>query len=288
MPAGQPFTQLCQQLARPPFAGRIDLHVHTTCSDGTYSPAQVVDLARRSGLAALAITDHDTTAGVLPARAAAGSLEIISGAEITTEFRGRELHLLAYFVRLDDAPLQTALAEQRLERARRFWAMVARLKQLGVHIPDAELAGVSDKGSLGRRNLAELLVRTRQTATVREAFHRYLGDRGRAIVPKRRLPVGEAIALVRAAGGVTAWAHPTLECTTEALAELRRLGLQAIEVDFPNCQRSRSVQLRHWARQFSLAVTGGSDCHGPDRPRHAVGACSVTYDELNALRALNN
>src|SRR5687767_5238835 len=105
MPNGQPFTQLCQLLSRPRHFGRVDLHLHTTFSDGTYTPAQIVDLARRSGLSAIAITDHDTCAGVTPARQLAGpNLEIINGVEITTEFRGRELHLLAYFVDLDNAP----------------------------------------------------------------------------------------------------------------------------------------------------------------------------------------
>src|ERR1700676_4206567 len=104
MPVGQPFTLLCQQLARPRSAGRADLHVHTTHSDGNYTPAQVVELARRCGLSAVAITDHDTTSGVHVARQAAGAAitpEIIAGVEITAEFRGRELPLLAYFVRLD-------------------------------------------------------------------------------------------------------------------------------------------------------------------------------------------
>src|SRR5437870_10210766 len=97
MPIGQPFTKLCQTLARPHYFGRVDLHLHTTYSDGTYTPSQVVDLARRSGLSAIAITDHDTLAGIASARQAAGAaLEVVSGVEITTEFHGRELHLLAY------------------------------------------------------------------------------------------------------------------------------------------------------------------------------------------------
>src|SRR3954453_19103503 len=136
MPARQPFTQLCQQLARPRHAGRADLHVHTTFSDGTYTPAEIVALARRSGLAALAVTDHDTLDGIAPARQAAGAaLEIISGVEITTEFRGRELHLLGYFVRADDGPLRLALARLSAHRAERFREMVRRLEGLGVTLP---------------------------------------------------------------------------------------------------------------------------------------------------------
>src|SRR5437660_637898 len=121
MPARQPFTLLCQQLARPRWAGRADLHIHTTHSDGNYTPAQVVELARRCGLSAIAITDHDTSSGILAARQAVGvsALEIIAGAEITAEFRGRELHLLAYFFRPDDGALQAALGALRVDRVGR-------------------------------------------------------------------------------------------------------------------------------------------------------------------------
>src|SRR4051794_5315145 len=110
MPAGQPFTQLCQQLARPSKAGRADLHLHTTFSDGEYTPAQIVDLAQRCGLQAIAVTDHDTLAGNSPAQLAAEArLEVIQGVEITAEFRGKELHLLGYFVRLDNTDLLDGL-----------------------------------------------------------------------------------------------------------------------------------------------------------------------------------
>src|ERR1700730_3205699 len=121
MPAGQPFTQLCQSLARPRYFGRVDLHLHTTASDGTYTPAEIVDLARRSGLSALAITDHDTLEAISPSRHSAGEhVEVIAGVEVTAEFRGREFHLLGYFFRPDDEALNRALAELRSDRIDRF------------------------------------------------------------------------------------------------------------------------------------------------------------------------
>src|SRR5262249_8909557 len=117
MPARQPFTALCQTLARPRTMGRADLHVHTTCSDGAYTPGQVVELARRSGLCAVAITDHDTLAGITPARQAArDTIQVVAGVEITAEFRSHELHLLGYFVRLNDESLQQALAGLQARR----------------------------------------------------------------------------------------------------------------------------------------------------------------------------
>src|SRR5207247_80650 len=131
MPARQPFTALCRALAQPRTHGRADLHVHTTCSDGTYTPAQIVELARRCGLVAVAITDHDTLAGIVPARQAAGThVEVIAGVEITAEHQGHELHLLGYFIRLDDEPLRAALVRLHERRAERFREMLDRLRGL--------------------------------------------------------------------------------------------------------------------------------------------------------------
>jgi predicted metal-dependent phosphoesterase TrpH len=287
MPSGQPFTEICQTLARPCYFGRADLHLHTTFSDGTYTPVEIVDLARRSGLSAIAITDHDTLAGIGPTRLAAGrSLDVVSGVEITAEFRGRELHLLGYFFDLDNAALQRALEGLQADRALRFHEMIKRLHALGVHIEEAEVANLGDATTLGRRHLAEILVTAQKAATVREAFQRYLGDRGRASVPKARLPVADAIALVRGANGVAAWAHPTYDCSMEALIELKRLGLGAVEAEYPAFRSSRVKRLRSWAKELGLAVTGGSDCHGPGQPHRCVGASSITHEELMQLREL--
>ena len=124
----------------------------------------------------------------------------------------------------------------------------------------------------------------KHAGSVREAFQRYLGDKGRATVPKTKLPVAEAIAAVRHAGGVAAWAHPLHDCTLETLRELRELGMQAVEASFPSCRPSREHELKHWARELGLATTGGSDCHGPGMPHRAVGSCSISRAELQAVR----
>jgi predicted metal-dependent phosphoesterase TrpH len=285
MPAGQPFTQLCQSLARPRHFGRVDLHLHTTFSDGTYSPVEVVDLARRSGLSAIAITDHDTIDGYAPTKQLAGSaIEVVSGVEITAEWRGRELHLLGYFFDADNNALDTALTHLRSERIGRFRAMVERLKPLGVHFENEDFAHLTNRTTLGRRHLAEMLVKAKKAATVREAFHRWLGDHGRAAVPKTRLPVAEAIRLVRAAGGIAAWAHPNYDCAKDALVELGRLGLGAIEVEYPSFRSGRIKELRHLAVSLGLAVSGGSDCHGPGEPSRAIGASTISRAEFDHLR----
>jgi predicted metal-dependent phosphoesterase TrpH len=288
MPSHQPFTALCQAASRPRSAGRADLHLHTTHSDGAYTSAEIIDLACRSGLAAVAITDHDTLDGIAPARlAAAGSeVEVIAGVEISAEYRGRELHLLGYFVQPDNRPLGEALAQLRRHRIDRFLEMVERLRALGVSIDEEAVRARVAVGTVGRRHLAEMLVAARSAASLREAFARYLGDGGRAAVHKQRLDVVEAIALVQGAGGVASWAHPAYDCTRESLAELWRHGLRAVEVAYPGQRRAREQQLRAWAVQLGMAVTAGSDCHGPGDHRRAVGACGVTAAELEALRYL--
>ncbi len=285
MPARQPFTALCQAAARPRLAGRADLHLHTTHSDGTYTPQQVIELARRSGLAAIALTDHDTCAGVPAARAAAGTdLEVIAGVEISTEHLGHELHLLAYFVRTDDGPLTAALATIRAHRVERYHEMVRRLRAGGVVLDDEGPQAGPVPDTLGRRHLAEWLVRSGQVATVREAFARYLKDGSPAAAPKRRLPVAEALALVRGAGGVSSWAHPPAAASLEQFAALRNLGLNAVEVEYPEHRGARTRQLRDFATKLGLAVSGGSDCHGPG-PR-AVGSTTISGEELERLRRL--
>ena len=254
MPAGQPFTALCRLASRGVLSGRADLHLHTTHSDGLYTPAQVVELARRSGLSAVALTDHDTLSGLPEARAAAlgSSVEVIAGAEITCEYRDKELHLLAYFVR-PEALLVAALDRLCRHRAGRFHQMVERLRACGVSLDGADVGAGEAGGSLGRRYLAELLVKSRRVGSVREAFARYLNDGGRVSVPKLRLPVGEAIALVREAGGVAGWAHPSYDCTRETLVELAGLGLGALEAEYPTTRPARVRELRGWAREIGLA-----------------------------------
>ncbi|MCI0462955.1 MAG: PHP domain-containing protein [Gemmataceae bacterium] len=286
MPRRQPFTTLCETLARPSCAGRADLHTHSTCSDGQYTPAQLVDLARRSGLAALALTDHDTLDGIAPARAATGAtLEIVPGVEITAEHRGRVRHLLGYFFRPDDGPLNEALASLRRRRAERFCSMVERLRMVGVSLDEREVKTAASAAVPGRRLLAELVVRAGRAATVREAFRRYLSDEGCASVPSPALPITEAIMRVRAAGGVAALAHPSYdEDTRQTLRELQALGLHAVEVDYPSLTANRQRQLRSLAAELGLAVSGGSDCHGPGADHRAVGAGGVTAVELELLR----
>lgn len=283
---GSPFTRLCGRLAVLRNPGRADLHTHTTFSDGTHTPAGLVERARKAGLKALAVTDHDTTAGIEPARAAAGGVvEVIAGVEITAEFRGCEIHLLGYFIRPDDSGLSAALADLRAVRRERLMEMARRLTRLGPSVEDA-VAAIPAVVSVGRRHLARILIERGHARSLHGAFAEWLARPDLAGVAKRRLPAAEAIALVRGTGGVASWAHPPPDADLRTLEELRSLGLAAIECAYPWPSRANETRLRQLARAAGLAVTGGSDSHDPDPPTRAVGARTVTLDELARIREL--
>ena len=283
---GSPFTRLCGRLAVLRDPGRADLHTHTTFSDGTHTPEGLVDRARRAGLRAVAVTDHDTTAGIEPARAAAaGTIEVVPGVEITAEFRYHEVHLLGYFVRPDDPALSAALAALRASRRERLIEMAHRLRALGPSVEEL-VAAVPDTVSLGRRHLARMLIAAGHARSLHGAFAGWLARPELASVPKHRLPIADAIAQVRGAGGVASWAHPPQDIDLRVLEELRDLGLSAVECAYPWPSRAYETRLRQLARAAGLAVTGGSDSHDPGPPARAVGARTVTLDEVARIRAL--
>ncbi|MFL5329136.1 MAG: PHP domain-containing protein [Gemmataceae bacterium] len=285
MPAAAPFTRLCLAMNTPRSVGRADLHMHTTASDGTYTPAQLLDLARRSGLAAIAITDHDTIAGYQAAtQIAISGVELVPGVEISAEHEGREFHLLAYFFDPEDTALMQMLNQLRQDRAERFREMIRRLRSCGVDVSDD--AAPPDETSLGRRHLAMILQETGKVGSVREAFYRYLGENGPAFVPKQSIPLAEAIPVVREAGGLTSCAHPRGDLDLPELRRLADMGLRAIEAVYPSFKRSRRDELKRWAALLGLGITGGSDCHGPDERSRTVGACSLSTEEWGALREL--
>ncbi|HEY1188631.1 MAG TPA: PHP domain-containing protein [Gemmata sp.] len=286
MPRTSAYTMAASRLAQLAVPARADLHTHTTASDGDYTASQVVALARRAGLRAVAVTDHDTLAGVAEAQAAAGTaIEVVPGVEISTTFAGREFHLLAYFVRTDHPELNAALARVCDARRDRFRALVELVRARGARVPEdrARLAeGASP--SLGRRHVANLVVASGAAKTRTEAFQRFVHPMMRQAPPKVLVPMEEAIARVHAAGGVASLAHPPAEMPAEQFTELKGFGLDAVEAVYPWGRSSPAARLRAVAKELGFAVTGGSDCHGPEPAHRRVGSFAVTADELAALR----
>jgi hypothetical protein len=269
---------------------RADLHAHTRYSDGAFTPAELVREARRRGLAAVAVTDHDTLDGVADARAAgaAAEVEVIAGVEITARVAAHEVHLLGYF--FDEAwrasTLMVALQhaqEVREQRARQF---VAKLNELGVAVTMADVAAGSGRGTVGRPHVAQALVRRGVVRTVEEAFERFLKAGQPAYVERYRMEAAEAIGHVRRAGGVAVLAHPGLNRVDDRLAELRDQGLGGLEVWHSQHTGAQTKRYRELAEKLGLIATGGSDCHGPVRGGPLLGTVSVGYEVVEGLRAL--
>jgi predicted metal-dependent phosphoesterase TrpH len=284
-----PFTALCSQLHRLACPPRADLHVHTTASDGEYTPSQVAALARAAGLSAVAVTDHDTLAGVAEAVEAARSfaaptVEVVPGVEITTDLDGRELHLLAYFVRPERSELTDALQKLCERRRDRFFDYVEKLNAAGHAIPRdrAELIAART-ASLGRRHVAGLLVACGFTGNTNGAFYRFLHPIQKLVLPKLLIPIEDAIRLVREAGGVSSLAHPP-QLSDEQFARLRAAGMDGIESEYPFGRSSPGGKFREVAARFGFVRTGGSDCHGPNPAHRRIGSTAVPVEHLDELR----
>lgn len=261
----------------------LDLHLHTTCSDGSVTPEALVVAAEGAGLHAIAVTDHDTTAGVEPARRTAearGRLTVVAGTELTCSLVGREAHLLAYGIDPAHAAMGGFVERGAALRRARLDAMLGRLRALGVVVGADDVELEAECAAVGRPHLARALVRTGAVESVEEAFTRYLGDGRPAYVPSRGPDVREGIAAIAAAGGLSVWAHPALEDARE-FARLRELGLDGVEALRPSFDPATSIALERAAREHGLVVTGGSDWHGGSRP--PLGAWFVTEAHVGAF-----
>ena len=266
----------------------IDLHIHSTVSDGTQTPAEIVPTALRIGLSAIALADHDSISGVPEAlRVAAGTpLRVVPGVEINTDVGEKEVHILGYFVDVDDAPFNERLKAIRRARVERAVKIVERLNGLGVHLRIEDVLAASSGDSVGRPHVARALVATGQCASESHAFDMYLKVGRPAYVPRYQLAAGDAIQLILAAGGVPVLAHPGLLRDDGLAVKLCGEGLVGIEAY--HCEHSPAVTEHYLrlARRHGLIVTGGSDSHGPlARKPVAVGSITVPDELLPPLEA---
>jgi predicted metal-dependent phosphoesterase TrpH len=261
---------------------RLDLHTHTTCSDGTLTPAELVAAANAGGLDVVAVTDHDTAAGVEPARAAAaaaGGPRVVAGTELTCSLGGDEVHLLGYGIAPGHAAIATFAARGAALRRERLAAMIERLNRLGIRIQVEEVEVPPDCAAVGRPHLARALVKRGAVGNFQDAFTRFLADGGPAWVPSRGPDLAEGIAAVRAAGGLSVWAHPALD-DARRFAAARAMGLDGIETIRPRVEPASSLALEQAAREQGLLFTGGSDWHGAPP---ALGAWYVTEKHVRGL-----
>jgi len=265
----------------------VDLHTHTTASDGVLSPRDLVRLAARHGVRVLAVTDHDSTEGVRAATAEAAlypPLTIVPGLEINCDVEGGEVHLLGYFVDLEAPWFQGFLHEQRAERRARIYRIAERLGQLGMAIDPAEVFALVQEGSAGRPHVAQVMVNHGYVKSVREAFDRYLHAGGPASVPRKRLTPVDAVKVIRRAQGVPVLAHPGLAGKDEIIPELVAAGLMGIETYYLEHTPAQVAAYQAMCAKLDLIATGGSDYHGiangrtnqPGTPRVPM----AVYDEL--------
>jgi predicted metal-dependent phosphoesterase TrpH len=270
---------------------RIDLHTHSSVSDGTDVPEILVRNAAAAGLDVIALTDHDTFDGWNAAEAAGRDhgLTVIGGVEISTGLRGAAVHLLGYLPNPDFGPLVAELERIRAHRNDRLTTIIERLNRVGVHITEQDVLAVASRASsLGRPHVADALVARGYVGNRGEAFDNWLAEGGPAYVPKYAPPTADAIALVRQAGGVAVLAHPwgrssRRVLTRSAIEELAVAGLAGLEVDHDDHDQADRDELRALAADLGLIVTGSSDHHGTGKIGHELGRYTTAPEQYERL-----
>jgi hypothetical protein len=274
-------------MARPPVSEggrRIDLHAHTTISDGLLSPEALVARAGERRLAALAVTDHDSVEGIARARAACGpTLDLVPGIEVSSAMSGMDLHILGYFIDTEEPALRDRLQRFRGERLSRAMEIVDRLRELGAPLEPEEVLALAGPGVVGRPHVAEALVRAGHVEDFETAFRRYLGLHGQAFVPRPAFRPEDAIQLIHGAGGISVLAHPGSSMPDTVIFHLASEGLRGIEVWHPQHGAPAVRRFRALAAKLGLLETGGSDFHGPGRSLD-LGEIAVPASVLGRLK----
>lgn len=257
----------------------IDLHVHSTYSDGTLTPAELVENAKRTGLVAMALTDHDTTEGVEEALTAAEGtgIELIPGIELSCNYGGfKEIHIVGLYIDKDNADFKKSISNARDSRDTRNIEMAERFSSIGIPIKIEELQNEYKGAVITRAHFADHLVRHGFVKSRKEAFDRYLNDNAPCYVPRRRMTAEDGINLIKNAGGVPVLAHPTLyhlgsDVMRRMLKELKQSGLVGMECIYSTYTMGEELEMRHLAKDFDLILSGGSDFHGANKPNISLG-----------------
>ncbi len=272
-------------------ANIVDLHTHSTASDGSYSPTELLRLAAEAGLKVQALTDHDSTDGLDEAAQAAKvhDIDFIPGIEINTDVKGGEVHVLGYFIEYQRAEFQSILQVLRDARVRRGQRMVERLNEQGLHIRWKRVREIAH-GSVGRPHVAEALMEAGYVKSIEEAFDKYIGAGRPGYVPRYKLAPQDAVRLIASANGLPVMAHPItlpgLEELRKWLPGLRDSGLVGLEVYYGPYTPEQVQELLTIANEYQLIPTGGSDYHGPGIHPTPLGGRYVPYESVERLKAM--
>jgi predicted metal-dependent phosphoesterase TrpH len=264
-----------------------DLHLHTSFSDGTYSPEELAAQALRHGFHAVALTDHDTVEGCVETAAAcaARQIEFISGTELTAEQEAREIHILGYSVDIHHPKLLAEIAKFQAVRQNRIREMVARLNQMNVPLEVDAVFALANCRSPGRPHVARALVQAGLCGNLDEAFERFLKRNRPAWVPKFKISAAAAIELIHEAGGVAVMAHPGLNRSDEVIPAMVEAGLDGIECFHTKHSTATEEHYLEMADLLHLLVTGGSDCHGNSKGKPVMGTVKLPYQHVEKLKA---
>lgn len=275
----------------------IDLHTHSTFSDGTFTPSQLVKYAEEKGLKAFALTDHDTTEGVKEAKSIETNVEVISGVEISTRYDKKEIHIVGLYVNENDTDLNKQLKYYREKRVTRNFEILEKLNSLGVDITIDDVKESCTGDVISRAHIAKALVSKGFVGSYAEAFDRYLGDNKCAYVPRETLNYEESMELITKAGGVPVLAHPLLYKMSDTnlenmMVKLRQKGLKAVEVYYSTHSNSDTQHIMAMANRVGLIYSGGSDFHGATKPKidmgTGMGKLAVPYEILEKIRGERN
>ncbi|MBA7474928.1 5'-3' exoribonuclease [subsurface metagenome] len=270
---------------------KVDLHIHSTASDGRLSPAEIVRKSAELGLAIIALADHDTVDGIAAAVAAAEAfpgLKVIPGVEISTDMPTDEVHILGYFVDYNDHELRTSLEKMRNSRQQRAQRMIAKLNDLGIHIGWQRVREIAGSGSVGRPHLAQAMLEQGYIASISEAFTKYISRGGPAYVVRDKMTPPEAVRLILRSDGLPVLAHPlTISDPEKMVVELKAAGLVGIEAYYDNYNADETDSLVSLAHKYNLIVSGGSDYHGLDASTETmIGGIDMPVAAAGQLIAL--
>jgi len=264
-----------------------DLHLHTQFSDGTFTPEELVLQAQKNGLSCIALTDHDTVEGCARAATACSAvqMEFIPGSELTAEHDDTEVHILGYFLDIENRVLLERIAQFQSVRQSRIHEMVAALNKLGVPLKVESVFALANCKSPGRPHVARALVKEKLIGSLDEAFERYLKKGRPAWVPKTKMSALESVELIHQAGGLAVMAHPGLNRTDEIIPALVDAGLDGIECFHTKHSTVMSERYLEIAEEYDLLVTGGSDCHGYSKNKPLIGTVKLPYEHVEKMAA---